>query len=237
MNASPDLTNFPLPPHPNGVSLIGQHVRLEPLSPESHRKDLFEANSLDVEGANWNYLPYGPFQSIGDYSIWLESVSAKEDPFFLAIVRPGDNKAVGVASFMAIDRPNGSIEVGHINFSPLLQRTTAATEAMYLMMQWAFENGYRRYQWRCNSKNIPSRKAAQRLGLSFEGIFRQNMIVKGQNRDTAWFAAIDSEWPALKRAFESYFSSENFDEEGVPLQSLSGLTRPLLVARDAAVSS
>lgn len=235
MNANPDLANFPTPPHPRGDTLIGKHVRLEALNPVSHSKDLFEANSLDAEGANWDYLPYGPFGSFENYLTWLESVADKEDPFFLAIVRLSDNKPVGVASFMAIDRPNGSIEVGHINFSPLLQRTTAATEAMFLMMRWAFENGYRRYQWRCNSKNIPSRRAAQRLGLSFEGVFRQNMIVKGQNRDTAWFAAVDSEWPALKAAFESYLSPENFDQTGVPLDSLSSLTQSLLFSRDPLV--
>ena len=124
------------------------------------------------------------------------------------------------------------IEVGHIHFSPLLQRTTASTEALFLMMQWAFEHGYRRYEWKCNALNAPSRRAAQRLGLSYEGIFRQMMISKGRNRDTAWFAAIDKEWPALQQAFLTFLSADNFTSDGVAIQSLSSLTAPLLYQRD-----
>ena len=131
----------------------------------------------------------------------------------------------GVASFLRISPGAGTIEVGHINMSPALQRTPAATEAMYLMMQWAFEAGYRRYEWKCNAANIPSRRAAQRLGMSYEGVFRQAAIVKGRNRDTAWFAAIDSEWPALKEAFKAWLDSSNFDVNGRQNERLSDLTR------------
>ena len=155
-----------------------------------------------------------------------------EDPVFLAIVEKESGRPLGIASYLRIHPAEGSIEVGHIHFSPLLQRTTSATESMFLMMQWAFEAGYRRYEWKCNSLNQASRRAAQRLGFSFEGIFRQMMIIKGRNRDTAWFAAIDSEWPALKTAFERYLDEKNFDKEGRPVTSLSSLTASLLHKKD-----
>lgn len=235
MNAEQDLLNFPKPPVPIGLVLSGSMVRIEPLDPNRHAIGLFEANQMDTSGSNWDYLPYGPFGSFDEYLAWLNTVCDKEDPVFFAILSLADEKPVGIASLMAIDVANGSIEVGHINFSPLLQRTTAATEAMYLMMSWAFESGYRRYQWRCNSLNLPSRKAAQRLGLSYEGTFRQVSIVKGRNRDTAWFAAIDQEWPALKTKFEKFLAVANFDDQGKPILSLSELTRPLLFAQDPAM--
>ena len=151
-----------------------------------------------------------------------------EDPVFLAIVEKESGRPLGIASYLRIHPAEGSIEVGHIHFSPLLQRTTSATESMFLMMQWAFEAGYRRYEWKCNALNQASRRAAQRLGFSFEGIFRQMMIVKGLNRDTAWIAIIDNEWPALKSAFERYLDEKNFDEVGRSMTSLSSLTAPLL---------
>ena len=136
------------------------------------------------------------------------------------------DSAVGVASFLRIDPANGSIEVGHINYSPLLQRTIAATEAMYLMMQHVFEQGYRRYEWKCNALNLPSRLAAQRLGFSYEGVFRQAAVVKGRNRDTAWYAMIDAEWPALQAAFRQWLDSENFDAEGKQRTPLATFTSP-----------
>jgi RimJ/RimL family protein N-acetyltransferase len=156
-------------------------------------------------------------------------VTRDGDPMFYAVVQQGDGRAVGVASLMRINPASGSIEIGHINFSPLLQRKPSATEAMYLMMKWAFTAGYRRYEWKCNALNQPSRNAAMRLGLSYEGVFRQATISKGRNRDTAWYAGIDSEWPALKAAFETWLDPENFDTGGRQKQSLSTLTRPILV--------
>ena len=140
---------------------------------------------------------------------------------------------MGVASYLRIDARNGAIEVGHLRFSSLLQRTPAATEAMYLMMRNAFALGYRRYEWKCDALNAPSRGAAQRLGMSYEGIFRQATVVKGRNRDTAWFAVIDREWPALQQAFERWLAADNFDSRGQQRVSLSALTAPLLVRRDA----
>jgi RimJ/RimL family protein N-acetyltransferase len=192
---------------------------------------LFEANALDADGRNWTYLFVGPFPDFAEYRAWVESQCKSSDPLFYAVVDSALGRATGVASYLRIAPAAGSIEVGHINFSPLLQRTRAATEAMYLMMRHAFELGYRRYEWKCDSLNAPSRAAALRLGLSYEGIFRQAIVVKGRSRDTAWFAAIDQEWPELKNAFERWLDPENFDNEGRQRVSLSRWTGPILKAK------
>lgn len=226
------VLNFHTPPHPKGVVLTGKTVRLEPLSAEKHAADLFHANGLDRDHVNWRYLPYGPFATLKEYQEWLRAETGKDDPTFFAIIRQSDGTAVGVASFLRINQRDGSIEVGHINYSPLLQKTRAGTEAMYLMMKWAFENGYRRYEWKCNALNAKSRSAAQRLGLSYEGVFRQMSIQKGRNRNTAWFAAIDQEWDMLNQCFQKYLSDDNFDAKGQPKLSLTQLTRPILFKRD-----
>lgn len=226
------VVNFQTPPHPKGVELTGKTVRLEPLSTDKHAADLFHANGFDRDHVNWQYLPYGPFASLADYQQWLRAETGKDDPCFFAIIRQSDGAAVGVASYLRINQTDGSIEVGHINYSPLLQKTRAGTEAMYLMMQWAFEHGYRRYEWKCNALNTKSRYAAQRLGLSYEGVFRQMSIQKGRNRNTAWFAAIDREWDALNQCFQTYLSDDNFDSDGYPKVSLSQLTWPILYKTD-----
>ena len=227
------VDDYKTPPNPKGISLEGALVYLAPLIAEKHSSDLFNANTKDKEGENWIYLPYGPFDSIEKYSKWIKTVEDGRDPVFFAIIRKIDNKAAGVASYLRVKPNNGSIEVGHINFSPLLQNSTEGTEAMYLMMKWVFENGYRRYEWKCNALNVKSRNAAQRLGFSFEGIFRQMMISKGRNRDTAWFATIDKEWKGLKKCFETFLSKDNFSKDGVPLVSLSSLSKPLLYKLDS----
>jgi len=179
----------------------------------------------------WTYLPYGPFESPDGYRDWVTERSRDSDPLFLAIVDGATGLATGVASYLRIDSGNGSIEVGHLAYSPLLQRTPAATEAMYLMMRHAFELGYRRYEWKCNALNTPSRVAAQRLGFAYEGIFRQASVVHGRNRDTAWYAIIDSEWPALQAAYEQWLAPANFDSDGQQKTRLSELTAPLLYQR------
>lgn len=209
----------------------GKYCKLEPLNTAQHAKDLFLAYQLDRDGANWTYLPYGPFETLSSFSVWVEQSSLTSDPLFFAIISNETEKAVGVASYLRIDPANGVIEVGHLNFSPLMQKTPVATEAMWLMMKEAFSLGYRRYEWKCNAFNIPSRYAAQRLGLSYEGIFRQAVIVKGRNRDTAWYAAIDKEWPALDDAFQTWLSPDNFDADGRQRISLSKLTEPTLVKK------
>lgn len=215
------------PPHPGRETLEGHFCRLEPLD-TGHAESLYAANALDVERRNWTYLPYGPYDTLGDFHTWIEQNCCGSDPLFYAIVDLERREAVGVASYLRVSPSSGSIEVGHINYSPLLQRTPAATEAMYLMMARAFDLGYRRYEWKCNALNIPSRTAAQRLGFSFEGVFRQATIVKGRNRDTAWYSAIDREWPALKEAFRQWLSPSNFDEHGRQKTRLSVLTAPIL---------
>jgi len=208
----------------------GRYCRVEPLDASRHALDLYTANLLDRDGQSWTYLPYGPFESLAAYTKWCDMQSNSDDLIFFAIVDGQAQKACGVASYARITPEAGSIEVAHLNFAPPLQKTCAATEAMYLMMQNAFDLGYRRYEWKCDTLNAPSRAAAQRLGLSFEGVFRQAVVYKGRSRDTAWYAAIDRDWPALKNAFQQWLSSDNFDSDGRQRMHLSELTRPLLVA-------
>jgi RimJ/RimL family protein N-acetyltransferase len=213
--------------------LSGAHCRLEPLDP-AHAEHLHDANARDADGRMWTYLPYGPFDSLDAYCSWVSEAAATDDPLFFAIVDSRSDRATGVASYLRIDPPAGAIEVGHIAYSPLLQRTQAATEAMYLMMRLAFELGYRRYEWKCDALNAPSRSAAERLGLSDEGVFRQARVYKGRNRDTAWYAAIDKEWPALDAAFRHWLSPSNFDAKGNQRVSLRALTAPIRAAAGTA---
>lgn len=219
------------PPPPARTALAGQYCRVEPLDPDRHAADLHAANQTDGEGRMWTYLPYGPFAALADYRAWAAAMAAKSDPLFFAVVPAATGRAAGVASYLRIDPAAGSIEVGHIAYSPLLQRTPAATEALYLLMRQAFELGYRRYEWKCDALNAKSRAAAQRLGLSYEGVFRQATLYKGRNRDTAWYAAVDGEWPRLRAAFETWLAPENFDDHGRQRQPLAALTAPLLVQR------
>jgi len=219
-------------PRPNSPTLEGRYARLEPLSAATHAKQIHAVNMLDDR--IWDYLYVGPFSSEADYRLWVETVEDGADPVFLAIYDRQKNGWLGVATFMRIEPEMGVIEVGNINFTPPLQRTRAATEAMYLMMKWAFDAGYRRYEWKCNALNMPSRRAAERLGFSYEGVFRQHLIVKGHNRDTAWYAVIDKDWPAVKTAFETWLDPDNFDAEGQQILSLRALTEPLLFSRDPA---
>lgn len=218
------------PPRPGPAVLEGRWARLERLDADRHAAEIHAANRED--DSIWDYLPYGPFRTEAEWRAWAAGMAPKEDPFFYAIRDLSIGRAAGVAAFLRIDPANGVIEVGHINLSPALQRTPAATDAMRLMMGWAFGAGYRRYEWKCNALNLGSRRAAQRLGLSYEGVFRQHMVQKGRNRDTAWFAAIDKEWPALRAAYEAWLGPANFDGDGRQRVALSALTAPVLAARD-----
>lgn len=224
------VDNWTRPPEPAGAILTGAYARLEPLSADRHGVHLFQAYS--GHDAVWDYLPYGPFNAAASCHRWLREVETGRDPLFYAVQDLQTGAWGGVASFLRVQPVAGSIEVGHINFSPSLQRTRAATEAMALMMGWAFEAGYRRYEWKCDALNRPSRLAAQRLGLSFEGVFRQAGVVKGRNRDTAWFAAIDGEWPGLREAFRVWLSPSNFDVGGRQIERLSDLTALVRAASD-----
>lgn len=214
---------------PPETPMLGQYCRLGRLNLVAHAQDLFDANITDTEGRIWTYLGYGPFDDVDSYKEWIKDQALGDDPLFHAIIDLKTDKAVGVASYLRIEPPIGSIEVGHINYSPLLQKTAAATEAMYLMMARVFDElGYRRYEWKCDNANAKSRGAAERLGFTFEGVFRQCTIYKGRNRDTAWFSILDSEWPALKAAYQEWLAPSNFNDDGSQKKALSDLTRAAL---------
>ena len=210
-------------PRPAAPDLEGRYARLERLDPDRHARALYDANALDATGANWTYLPIGPFESFEAYDAWLRRMAPGDDPWFYAVIDRASGRPVGVASYLRIDPPAGSIEVGHINFSPLAQRTSVATEAMFLMMQYAFALGYRRYEWKCDALNAPSRAAAERLGFVFEGLFRQALVYTGRNRDTAWYSIVDREFPALAGAFEAWLAAGNRDAAGRQIRRLSDL--------------
>ena len=196
---------------PSKKKLIGKYCFLEPINIRKHSKDLYKNFSLDKKNIIWTYLPYGPFKSYGSFKKWLKSFCLNKDPFFYAIYSKKHNQYCGMASYLRITPEHGSIEVGHINYSPILQNTTEGTETMYLMMKNAFEVlGNRRYEWKCNNLNSASKYAAERLGFKFEGIFRQMFIFKGRNRDTAWYSIIDKEWPNYKKKYLSYLKQSNF---------------------------
>ena len=205
---------------PGRVPMEGRYGRLEPLEAERHSAELFSAFAHDAEGVDWIYLPYGPFDEQSALRSWLREMSKTEDPLFFTILDAG-GRAVGLASYLRIDPSVGSIEVGHIHYSPLLQRTRAATEAMYLMARRVFDElGYRRYEWKCDALNEASRRAAERLGFTYEGTFRKHRIYKGRNRDTAWYSITDSEWPPIRAAMEAWLDTSNFDESGEQRRSL-----------------
>jgi RimJ/RimL family protein N-acetyltransferase len=225
------LANWTPPPWPPREPIAGAYCRLEPLDPNRHAADLFDANASGGGDEDWTYLPYGPFPGPAEYRAWMEAKCAGDDPLFFAIVDQADGRPAGVASYLRIAPESGSIEVGHIHYASRLRRSCAATEAVYLLMERAFALGYRRFEWKCDALNAPSRAAAQRLGLSFEGVFRQATVYKGRNRDTAWYAAIDAEWPALSKAFQAWLAPTNFDDHGRQRIRLSDLTRPILQHR------
>ncbi len=202
-------------PRPAPRSLEGRWCRLEPLDPSCHVEDLYHANRMDGQGRMWAYLSYGPFEDLQAYRQWAEQAAGSQDPLFFAILAGEPLRAAGVAAYLRIKPGDGSIEVGHLAFSPALQHTTAATEAMALMMATAFDDlGYRRYEWKCDSLNAPSRRAAVRLGFVYEGTFRQATVVRGRNRDTAWFSVTDREWPQIKEAFRRWLEPSNFGPDG-----------------------
>lgn len=215
---------------PTRVTLTGRFCRVEPLDVALHAADLAAACAQDTEGRMWTYLPYGPFETAAAHRAWLADAARVDDPLFFAIVDAGTGLALGVAAYLRIEPAHGVIEVGHLAYSPLLQRTAASTEAMYLMMKHVFDLGYRRYEWKCNSHNAPSWSAAERLGFRFEGIFRQAQVVKGRNRDTTWLSILDDEWPIHRAALERWLDPANFDETGRQRRRLEDLradpTRP-----------
>ncbi len=209
---------------PSREPMQGRFCRLESVDVDVHAEDLYHAFASDADHANWTYLPYGPFSNQAQLATWLTDSCQSDDPLFHTIIDLETAAPVGVASYLRIEPGVGVIETGHIHYSPLMQRSPVATETMYLMMRRVFDElGYRRYEWKCDALNAPSRRAAERLGFQFEGIFRQATMYKGRNRDTAWFSILDSEWPVLKAAFEHWLDVDNFDAGGTQKQSLADL--------------
>jgi RimJ/RimL family protein N-acetyltransferase len=201
--------------HPQRVVLPGSFVTVAPLSASEHCHDLWNGTGGADKEHLWRYLSEGPFLSREPFEQLLRTRESSADPFFYALLDSHSGQALGMASLMRIEPTHRVIEVGSILYSDALQRTSTATEAMYLLARYVFESlKYRRYEWKCNALNEPSRNAALRLGFTFEGIFRQHMIVKGQNRDTAWFSMLDREWPDRKASFERWLTPSNFDEGG-----------------------
>lgn len=221
----PALPDWHARPHPSGISLQGQYCRLEHVDGARHGAQLYQAYAQAPDGRDWTYMMSGPFPDEASYLLHAQRLQASQDPLHYAVIDQASGRALGTLSLMRVDAAQGSIEVGHIAFSPLLKRTRIATEAHYLLMRHVFDElGYRRYEWKCDSLNAPSRQAAQRLGFQFEGIFRQAVVYRGRSRDTAWFSIIDSEWPDLRAAFERWLEASNFDAEGRQRQSLGKLT-------------
>lgn len=216
-------------PLPRRTSIEGQYCRLEPLTAELHGPELFAANTSAPDGRAWTYLFEEPFAEQAAFLAYLRKAQASTDPLFFAVVDLQTQRAVALLGLMRMDATHGAIEVGHINYSPLIQRTTAATEAQYLLMKTVFDElGYRRLEWKCDSLNAPSRQAALRLGFTFEGIFRQAVIYKGRSRDTAWFSVIDSEWQHVKAALEAWLSAENFLPDGTQRMALADIRERLV---------
>ncbi len=220
----PELPGWSARPRPPRTSVQGRFCRIEPLDPARHADDLVRAFRQAADGRAWTYLTVGPYADPADHRAWLGQAAASEDPLHHAVIDLATGCAVGTLALMRIDPANGVIEVGHVSFSPQLQRTPISTEAQYLLMKRVFDElGYRRYEWKCDSLNGPSRATALRLGFSFEGIFRQAVVYKGRSRDTAWFSLLDSEWPARKAAFERWLEPGNFDAQGRQRRRLGDL--------------
>lgn len=208
----PPLPGWTPPARPARTTMQGAYCTVEPFDVDAHLQDLFEA--LSAIGPDWTYLPYGPFADIAAFREWAQTTCLGDDPLFYTIRENDTGKAAGVASLMRITPQSGTIEVGHIHLGPALKGSRAGTEAMFLMMEYAFSLGYRRYEWKCDALNAPSRNAALRLGFTFEGTFRQGTVYKGRNRDTDWFSITDAEWPRLRDGFTRWLDPANFDANG-----------------------
>jgi RimJ/RimL family protein N-acetyltransferase len=219
---------------PRPIVLRGSHIFLRPVDPHTDAGALYaQSHPPDGDPAIWTYLPTGPYPGADEWRVMLERASKSLDPLYFTLVRSRPERPAGMASYLRAEPAFGVIEIGNIWFGPSLQRTTAATEAIYLLARHAFDDlGYRRLEWKCNSLNAASRRAALRFGFTFEGIFRQHMVVKGRNRDTAWYAITDQEWPAVRSGFEAWLSPGNFDAEGHQERPLS-----LLIAQAREMAS
>ncbi|WP_041494118.1 GNAT family N-acetyltransferase [Burkholderia sp. KJ006] len=222
-------------PRPERIVLEGRYCRLEPLDAERHAAELYAAYAQAPDAGDWTYLAHGPYADESSFRDYLRGAAASADPLHYTVIDRATNRAVGTLALMRIDPANGVIEVGSVTFSPLLKRTPVSTDAQYLLMKYAFDTlGYRRYEWKCDALNAPSRKAAARLGFRYEGTFRQAIVYKGRNRDTTWFSIVDGEWPDVRAAFEAWLAPANFDADGVQRESLVAIRERQARARDAA---
>lgn len=222
---SVDLTNWTPCALPERKVFDGQYVRLEPLDPVSHTKGLYDASNVSDAETRFRYLYEYPPEDERSFAVWVKKVSLSEDPLYFAVIDKSTGDVAGRQTLMRIDAANGCIEIGHIYWGPLVSRKPAATEALYLFASYVFNSlGYRRFEWKCNNSNEPSKRAAVRFGFKQEGTFRQHLIAKGENRDTAWFSMLDSEWPDLELAYQQWLSPENFDSKGEQVHSLSAFT-------------
>lgn len=216
-----DLEHWSPRPAPARAPLAGRYVRLEPLDPATHGDGLFAASSVPDAPERFRWLSEYPPANRADFQPWLEKAAASSDPLFFAVIDAATNEIGGRQALMRIDTANGVAEIGSIYWGPKIARTRLATEAFYLFARHIFDDlGYRRFEWKCNNRNEPSKRAALRFGFRFEGIFRQHMVVKGENRDTAWFAIVDHEWPAIRHALERWLAPANFATDGTQVKSL-----------------
>ena len=218
---SEDLKNWQPRPRPERIVLEGRYVRIEPLDPSLHGEGMFEASSVADSDQRFRWLFEYPPSARGEYEAWLEKSAASQDPLFFAVIDKASGRIGGRQTLMRIDPTYGVIEIGNIYWGPEISRRPAATEAQFLFAQYVFDTlGYRRYEWKCNNRNEPSKRAAERFGFQFEGVFRQHMVVKGENRDTAWYSIIDKEWSLLRQAYIDWLNPANFDEDGTQIRRL-----------------
>lgn len=221
---STDLQHWQVARTPDAAVLHGNRVRLERLDPARHSDDLWLAlHGADADPHMWTYMGYGPFASPADFTQWLNSLGNSGDAVFYTVIANSSGQALGLLSYLNICPAHGSIEIGHVCFGHALQRSTQASETVYLLARYAFELGNRRLEWKCDNANLRSKRAAERFGFTYEGLFRQHLIRKGRNRDTAWFSLLDHEWPACCAAFERWLAADNFDAQGQQRQRLQDL--------------
>jgi len=216
-----ELSNWTGAPKPERKILEGAYTRLEPLSVDLHAQSLFEAASASGAEDRFRYLFDKAPTDFSELQSWAEKAEASTDPLFFAVIDKATGRAEGRQALMRVDTVHGVIEIGNIMWGPAITRTRVATEALFLFADYAFGLGYRRFEWKCDNANLPSKRAAERFGFSFEGIFRQHMVVKGLNRDTAWFSIIDSDWPRLRAGYKRWLKADNFDSSGRQLSKLA----------------
>ena len=215
MGMQNNLENWKPRPRPERLDFEGRYIRLEPLRAARHGSELYSASTVDDASERFRWLPEVPPSSPAEFEPWLRMAEASEDPLYFVVIDVATGQVAGRQTLMRIEEKHGVIEIGNIYWGPLVSRRPASTEAFYLFAAYVFDTlGYRRFEWKCNNMNLPSKRAAQRYGMLAEGVFRQHMVVKGKNRDTAWFSMIDTEWPLAKRAFQAWLDPANFDDQG-----------------------